>query len=131
MKDVISILMENEISTYIQSENEQKIIHKIIWDENNNCDVLGEVLMHASDFNGILSCVKNDDCINIKDKINFLKKTSIYNNNCILKWIKKYSNKFPKYWHHMKSVENLRIVGLLYLEKNVISSHRVSRKHNN
>jgi len=122
MKNIILLLMENETKTYHQSKNERKKIHDIAWEEDDECEVLGELVMRSADFNGILSCIKSDTCTNIKSKINFLKNASIYNNNCIVEWINQYSERFPKYWCHMKTLENLRIVGLLYLEKKLDKS---------
>lgn len=77
MRDTILQLIENETETYHLSKDERKKISYIEWNEETECDVLGEVLMQASDLNGILSCVKDSDCINLKSKIDFLKNRSI------------------------------------------------------
>lgn len=116
MKNIILLLIEDEIKTYHQSQDERRTIHSILWEEDTECDALGEVLMLAADLNGTLSCIKNNNYNNIKSKIDFLKSSSIYNNRCIIEWINKYAEQFPKYWNHIKTVENLRIVGLHYLE---------------
>ena len=119
MKKVILKLLENEIEEYWACKEERSKISTIIWNENNECDVLGEIVMRSADLHGILSSLNHDFIKDIETKINLLEKLSIYENKCIRTWIVKYSLMFPKYWRYLQSIENLRVIGLFCLKEEI------------
>ena len=97
--------------------NQIKTIFSQKFGKDNECEVFGEMEIFRIDVRYVSGCIEKDLVTNenIEELLARLERSSIFADECIVLWIKLYSEEFSEYFDYMQSVETLRSACLVYL----------------
>ena len=116
LKDIIRLQYFHAIAKYKNCHNKREILlHE--FGKNNECEIFGRMECNQLDISGIASQIFNNtlNTKKIEDFLQILERSSIFADECIVLWIKLYSEEFSEYFDYMQSVETLRSACLVYL----------------